>query len=30
LDKIIETTGIKDYIMLSTLKELKKVSPAYY
>ncbi len=30
LDQIIETTGVKDYIMLSTLKEFKKVSPTYY
>jgi len=30
LDNIIETTGVKDYIMLPTLKEFKKISPVYY
>ncbi len=30
LDSIIESTGVKDYIMLSTLKEFKKSSPVYY
>lgn len=30
LASIIKTTNIKDYILLSTLKELKKVSPTYY